>query len=95
MKQQLSAYAKPFESDPSKVNRKTPSSFLDFGNLPRQSSKERSNIIPASLKENSDDVQRELKEALASVDLKKWLEQSVGQRESLQNKMGKSPGAPP
>ena len=94
LKQQI-AYAKPAEGEGARCSRKPPSSFLDFGNPPRQSSKERSNIIPASLKENYEDGSKELKDIVAGVDLKKWLEMSVGQREALQSKLSKGPGAPP
>lgn len=60
--------------------------------------REKSNIIPQSLKEpqpsyiveakatSSKDLQKEIKETFAGVDLKKWLELSIGQREEIQSK---------
>lgn len=71
--------------------------MLDLGIAHKQTTREKSNIIPQSLKEpqpsglaeakvNILDIQKEIKETFAGVDLKKWLEQSIGQREEIQSK---------
>jgi hypothetical protein len=98
LKQQLAAFTRgPEESLPTRKHQLLPPSVLDI--VPRQSSREKnSNIIPASLKEvgfsniikevapTTADIQREVKQALVGIDLKKWLAESVGQREELQAK---------
>ena len=88
LKQQLAAFGKPSEHGPSRNSNKQ--NFFDFGS-PRQNSKDKSNIIPSSLKENQEaESEKYVKEALAGVDLKKWLETSVGQRDALQSKLAKT-----
>ena len=90
----MAAFAKPSEHGPSRTTNK-PTSFFDFGN-PRQSSRDKSNIIPSSLKENQEaESEKYIKDALAGLDLKKWLETSVGQRDALQAKMAKTAAIPP
>ena len=86
LKQQLFASSKQIEGD----NKNKRNLLLDFGgSAPRISSKEKSNIIPASLKENYEviDTQRETKEAFANVDLSKWLQTSIGQRDAVHKKL--------